>query len=77
MTSVKIRNKFFIFLILLVVAGSASLASATGKTEPFTLSLTEVPEGNLPAGWKIDATDPRGPLADSGRGHGSRCCQGR
>ena len=40
---------------------AASLA--TGKTEPFTLSLTEVPEGKLPAGWKIDATNPKGPLA--------------
>jgi hypothetical protein len=56
MASAMIQNKIFNFLMLFVVAGSASLASAT---EPFILSLTEVPESKLPAGWKIDATKGR------------------
>jgi hypothetical protein len=63
MTTIMAKTKILLILILTLVVGWDSLAAATEKTGPFTLSLKEVPEGKLPAGWKIDATNPKGPLA--------------
>lgn len=50
----------FTFLLLMVSAG---YASAQNETDTYRLSLDKVKIGQLPAGWKVSATNPDGPLA--------------
>ena len=38
-------------------------ASTTGKTSPAAWDFDDVPEGELPAGWKVEATNQEGPPA--------------
>jgi hypothetical protein len=63
MSFITAQTKILLILILSLVIGSVSPAAAIEETGPLGLSLKEVPEGKLPAGWKIDATNPKGPLA--------------
>ena len=42
---------------------TSKTASTTGKTSQATWNFDDVPEGELPAGWKVEATNQEGPSA--------------
>jgi len=58
-------KKIFSFLCLaaLVILPLALLASQNAKHKSFKLDFENVPLGKLPAGWKVEATNPRDVLA--------------
>ena len=54
----------FLGILAGVALSSASTATTSTPRGPkFMLSFDDLPEGALPPGWKIDATNPAGPLA--------------
>jgi len=58
----------FLFLAVFGLAQTIQMPGSTATTEyqkgsKLMLSFDDVPEGTLPPGWKIDATNPAGPLA--------------
>jgi hypothetical protein len=58
----------FLFLAVFGLAQTIKMPGSTATTEyqkgaKMMLSFDDVPEGTLPPGWKIDATNPAGPLA--------------
>jgi len=60
-----------ILAVLGILAGVAPSSASTATTPTpkgpkFMLFFDDLPEGALPPGWKIDATNPAGPLAQWG-----------
>jgi len=51
-------------VMVILIWGGVSLASSQKSATPFTLSLEDVEEGKLPPGWKVEATNPQGRLAE-------------
>jgi hypothetical protein len=55
-----------LLMVLVMVAGSGwadPTASTAAMTESVSLDFDDVPSGEIPSGWKIEATNPKGPLA--------------